>query len=125
MAMYQSDLCNNKLMDEPMILRNFTPAMLCLVMGVSTTTGDRSAEPSVGTPGPQAGVAISGGTVAPIYLDSDHGTSSSPTSGDNWQVLKAEGGFVDNTAPSVDNTTLWEMQIDPMDPPKYWKLKAK
>ena len=41
-----------------MILRNFTPAMLCLVMGVSTTTGDRSAEPSVGTPGPQAGVAI-------------------------------------------------------------------
>jgi hypothetical protein len=68
---------------------------------------------------------ISGGTVAPVYLDSDHGTSSSPFSGDLWQVLKAGGGFADNTSPSVNNTTLWRMQIDTeASPPIYWEMIA-
>jgi hypothetical protein len=66
---------------------------------------------------------ITGGTIAPIYLDLDYGTSSFPTSGAKWQVLMAQGGFTNNTAPSVDDP-LWMMQIDPMNPPKYWELVA-
>jgi hypothetical protein len=68
---------------------------------------------------------ISGGTIAPVYLDSDYGTSSNPHSGDSWQVLKAGGGFTNNTAPSVSNADLWSVQIDPINPPIYWKLIAK
>ena len=67
---------------------------------------------------------IDGGTIAPIYLDSDYGPSSFPHSGDWWQVLKADTGFVDNDAPSLDDTFLWSLQIDPGTPKKYWKLVA-
>jgi hypothetical protein len=68
---------------------------------------------------------ITGGTVAPIYLDLDYGTSSFPTSGAKWKVLMADGGFTNNTAPSVDDDPLWMMQIDPGNPPKYWELVAR
>jgi hypothetical protein len=67
---------------------------------------------------------IDGGTVAPIYLDSDYGTSSLPTSGTDWEVLKAGGGFVDNDAPSVDDPILWSMEIDTLTPPIFWALVA-
>jgi hypothetical protein len=77
---------------------------------------------TVNSPGSQ--FTITGGTVAPVYLDLDYGTSSTPHSGDWWKILKAGGGFADGTAPSVDNTTLWSLAIDPDNPPIFWKLVA-
>jgi hypothetical protein len=67
---------------------------------------------------------IDAGTIAPIYLDTDYGTSSLPTTGDSWEVLKAGGGFVDNDAPSVEDTVLWSVAIDTDNPPIFWKLIA-
>ncbi len=69
---------------------------------------------------------INGGTIAPIYLDSDYGTSSFPTSGSKWKVLKTGGGgvFVNNVTPSVDNPTLWKLEPDNTAPPIFWELIA-
>ncbi|MCI0701384.1 MAG: hypothetical protein L0241_09920 [Planctomycetia bacterium] len=66
-----------------------------------------------------------GAIVEPIFVDSDYGTSSLPTSGDDWEILKAGGGFADATAPAVSDTGTWEMEIDVVAPPIYWKLIAK
>ncbi|MBA4062338.1 MAG: hypothetical protein C0501_01265 [Isosphaera sp.] len=69
---------------------------------------------------------IDGGTIAPIYLDTDYGTSSFPTSGDRWKVLRAGGGFVDASAPSVDDPGIWRLQIDAAGaPPIWWELIAR
>jgi len=67
---------------------------------------------------------VDGGMIAPVYLDSDYGTSSVPNAGDSWMVLKADGGFTNSTAPSLDDSFTWRMQIDGNNPPKYWKLIA-
>ena len=71
---------------------------------------------------------ITGGTVAPIYLDSDYGTSSFPTSGDNWKVLWATGGACERQRPGRRQPqSLENGSIEPAAPPVlplYWKLIA-
>jgi hypothetical protein len=73
---------------------------------------------------PPGTFTINGGTIAPVYLDSDYGTSSPPTTGAAWNVLQTGSSFSIQTAPSVDNTFLWGIEIDPMQPPLYFKLVA-
>lgn len=68
---------------------------------------------------------IDGGTIAPIALNTDYDVLSAPISGDQWEVLRSLVGFVDATAPAVDDDNLWRMEIDPVNPPTYWKLIAK
>ncbi len=70
---------------------------------------------------------IAGGTIDAIFLDTDHNTGSFPFGGDSWKVLRAGGGFVDDTAPNLMDTDpdLWEMEVDPDNPAIYWKVVAK
>ncbi len=68
---------------------------------------------------------VDSGTVAPIFVDSDYGESSFPHSGDSWQVLLADGLFLDADAPTVTNTSVWKMQKGPGNPFTYWALVAK
>lgn len=64
-----------------------------------------------------------GAVVAPVFVDSDYGTSSDPSSGEDWEVLKAGGGFVDEDAPTNTNPSQWSMVIDDEgNPPIYWRL---
>jgi hypothetical protein len=69
---------------------------------------------------------IDAGTVDAIYVDSDYGLSSFPNSGDDWEIIQAGGGLADTDAPTVSNTTLWNLAIEPgpASPRIYWKVVA-
>lgn len=70
---------------------------------------------------------IDSGTIAPIYLDSDYGTSSFPTSGSKWRVLETDLFFANANPPSVDNASLWRMEsfIVAVTVVKAWDLVAQ